>query len=70
MSPEVEAGWVAERLAQELPGLALATLTVEAPGSRRSTRGLRLRLRALSDRYGGARAVLVRREPVGARPCR
>jgi DNA/RNA-binding domain of Phe-tRNA-synthetase-like protein len=65
-SPDVEAGWVAEPLAQELPGLGLATLAVEATGSPRSTRGLRMRLRTLSDRFGGARAVLLRREPVPA----
>ena len=63
---EVEAGWVAEPLAEELPGLGLSTLAVQATGSHRSTRGLRTRLRGLSDRFGGARAVLLRREPVPA----
>jgi len=65
-APEVEAGWVAEALGQELPGLALTTLAVAAHGSHRTTRGLRARLRTLSDRFGGARAVLLRREPVPA----
>jgi DNA/RNA-binding domain of Phe-tRNA-synthetase-like protein len=65
-APDVEAGWIAEGLAQELPGLGLATLAVEATGSPRSTHGLRMRLRVLSDRFAGARAVLLRREPVPA----
>jgi DNA/RNA-binding domain of Phe-tRNA-synthetase-like protein len=63
---EPEPGWVADALAGELPGLGLTTLAVVAAGSPRSTAGLRRRLRLLSDRVGGARAVHLRREPVPA----
>jgi DNA/RNA-binding domain of Phe-tRNA-synthetase-like protein len=59
------AGWIAAALADELPGLSLSTLVVTAAGPR-STPGLRRRLRTLSDRFGGARAVLLRTEPVPA----
>jgi DNA/RNA-binding domain of Phe-tRNA-synthetase-like protein len=63
---EPEAGWVAGDLAQELPGLALTALSVETAGAPRSTPGVRRRLRLLSDRFSGARAVGLRREPVPA----
>jgi DNA/RNA-binding domain of Phe-tRNA-synthetase-like protein len=59
------AGWIAAELADELPGLALSSLVAPVAGQR-STPGLRRRLRTLSDRFGGARAVLLRSEPVPA----
>jgi DNA/RNA-binding domain of Phe-tRNA-synthetase-like protein len=58
-------GWIAAELAEEAPGLALSSLAAPVAG-RRSTPGLRRRLRTLSDRFGGARAVLLRAEPVPA----
>ena len=58
-------GWIASELAGELPGLALSSLTAPVAGLR-TTPGLRRRLRTLSDRFGGARAVLLRSEPVPA----
>jgi DNA/RNA-binding domain of Phe-tRNA-synthetase-like protein len=58
-------GWVAHELAEELPGLWLATVEAPVAGAR-TPRGLRERLRTASDRFGGARAVLLRSEPVPA----
>lgn len=62
---EATDGWIAGELAAELPGLALSSL-VAPVGGPRTTPGLRRRLRTLSDRFGGARAVLLRSEPVPA----
>ena len=58
-----EPGAVAAGLAAELPGLRLWTLAVAAgPGP--SPAGLRERLRYLSDRFTGARALTLRTEPI------
>jgi DNA/RNA-binding domain of Phe-tRNA-synthetase-like protein len=62
---ELEEGWVERELAFELPELRLLSLALDAaPG--RSPHGLRERLRTLSDRFHGARAVTLRREAVPA----
>ena len=58
-----EAGWVAEDLAAEFPQLALRHLTLEA-SSGRSPRPVKQRLRDLSNRYTGAKAVSLRQEPI------
>ena len=57
------AGAVDERLLEELPGLKLRYLTVER-GSGRSNRGLKQRLRILSDRMAGQQAIAVRNQPI------
>jgi B3/4 domain-containing protein len=62
----VHAGWVDEDVARELPGLGLAWADADAPPRTRSPAWLRERLRGLADRYSGARAVTMRREPVPA----
>jgi DNA/RNA-binding domain of Phe-tRNA-synthetase-like protein len=62
-APELEEGRVAREVGAEL-GLRLWTLRIGAPRSRRSTPELRHRLRALSDRMHGARAIQQRTEPV------
>jgi DNA/RNA-binding domain of Phe-tRNA-synthetase-like protein len=62
---ETVTGWVARELADELPGLWLAAVEAPVAGAR-SPRGLRERLRTMSDRFTGARAVLLRGEPVPA----
>jgi B3/4 domain len=63
----VRAGWIEDGVARELPGLGLAWVDTDAPaGGTRSPAGLRARLRGLADRYSGARAVTMRREPVPA----
>jgi DNA/RNA-binding domain of Phe-tRNA-synthetase-like protein len=61
--PELEAGWVDATVAAELPGLRLASLVAPAPGGR-APRALAQRLRDLSSRWNGARAVKMRSEPV------
>ncbi len=67
---ELELGWRARELEQDLPELRLmiAQARVARPGSlrARSAPGIEDRLRELSNRFRGARAVTVRREPVPA----
>ena len=61
--PELELGWVAADLQAEFPELRLWSARVEAsPG--RSTAGLRERLRTLSNRFHGARAIQLRTDPI------
>jgi DNA/RNA-binding domain of Phe-tRNA-synthetase-like protein len=63
--PALEEGWVARELAEEHPDLRVVSTTAPAPGSR-SSRALRERLALLADRFHGARALTMRREPVPA----
>ena len=68
MSADPEAGtlahgWVDPVLAAEFPGLGLRHLTVAARPAR-SPRAVRDRLRALSNRYTGAKAIELRRQPI------
>jgi DNA/RNA-binding domain of Phe-tRNA-synthetase-like protein len=63
VSGDPRRGWVADEVADELPGLGLYASTIAAtPG--RSPSWVRERLRLLSDRYRGSRAVALRREAV------
>ena len=65
MSAEVEprAGWIADEVREEFPELALLWVTVEAtPG--RSSKGVRQRLKGLSDRFRGSHAVTMRQAPI------
>ncbi len=65
--PDPESGWVERELALEFPALALSSVVVGAPaGRRRGNPALAERMRALSDRFTGRRAVAIRREPVPA----
>jgi DNA/RNA-binding domain of Phe-tRNA-synthetase-like protein len=60
-------GWCAAEVAQELPQLRLAWVETAVRGgspARRAPRALRERLRDLSNRLDGARAIAVRREPI------
>jgi DNA/RNA-binding domain of Phe-tRNA-synthetase-like protein len=73
MSPEpqeLELGWRAREIEQELPELRLviAQVQVGRPGSVRGrpSSGIEGRLRELSNKFRGPRAVAVRREPVPA----
>ncbi|HTA13664.1 MAG TPA: hypothetical protein VK781_02255 [Solirubrobacteraceae bacterium] len=63
-------GWCEREVQQELPGLGLMSATVElAPGSSltgSSTTAILQRLRELSNRWRGARAVNVRQEAIPA----
>jgi DNA/RNA-binding domain of Phe-tRNA-synthetase-like protein len=60
--PPVQQAAVAAEIAAELPGLGLAwcAFAVARDPLARSPAGLRTRLRALSDRYGGAQAIVLR----------
>lgn len=65
MSADLEprAGWIADEVRDEFPELALLWVTVEAtPGH--SPKGVRQRLKALSDRFRGSHAVTMRQAPI------
>jgi DNA/RNA-binding domain of Phe-tRNA-synthetase-like protein len=68
--PEPELGWRAREIERELPGLELIVMQarVARPAAldARSPAGVVDRLRELSNRFRGARAVTLRREPVPA----
>jgi DNA/RNA-binding domain of Phe-tRNA-synthetase-like protein len=61
--PLVEPGWVDAELAAEFPELGLACTEVAARPAR-SPRSVRERLREMSNRFTGGRAVNLRQEPV------
>ena len=61
----IRRGWVDASLRAEFPGLALLATETPAP-ARRSPRELRQRLRHLSDRTYGERALNMRREPIAS----
>ena len=58
-----EAGWISQELREEFPALTLRYITVDR-GSGRSTRALKDRLRALSNRFSGPQAVNLRNQPI------
>ena len=60
---EAELGWVDAQVAEEFPKLRVWQLRVEATDGP-SPPELRERLRLLSDRFHGAKAISMRREPV------
>ena len=60
----VERGWACTELAEEFPALALHVAVVEATPGRRAPRPVRQRLRLMSDRYTGAKAINLRQEPI------
>lgn len=65
MEPELQEGWVATALAEEHPGLRLRWLDVpDVVVTRRSSAGLKERLRVLSSRINGPEAILLRGRPV------
>jgi len=63
-------GWIAPEVAQELPSLRLLWSELEvgrqAPLTGDSPADIRARMRELSSRVRGARAVAIRREPIPA----
>jgi DNA/RNA-binding domain of Phe-tRNA-synthetase-like protein len=63
-------GWVADDVGRELPGLRLLSVTAgcrrRQPLTADSPRDIEARLRSLSSRFRGARAVALRREPLTA----
>jgi hypothetical protein len=66
--PAVSSGWCARDVEQELPGLRLLTAPVEVarrgPLTGVAPADVARRMRELSNRFRGATAVAVRREPV------
>lgn len=63
MSADVEPGWVAPEIREEFPDLRLWSMRIAArPGP--SSAGLKERLRSLSDRFHGARAIQLRTDPI------
>jgi DNA/RNA-binding domain of Phe-tRNA-synthetase-like protein len=58
-----EPGWVAPELAEEFPGLAILVTTL-GMGSGRSPAALKEGLQTLSNRFGGAQAILLRQRPI------
>ena len=67
-SPSLTPGWCAREIEQELPGLRLLSTQVDV-GREGSLTGesptdVRRRLSALSNRFRGAAAIAVRRDPV------
>lgn len=62
---DLEKGWVAARLAEEFPELAVFSVIVPAP-AHRADAGVVERLGYLASRFNGRRAVEMRREPVPA----
>jgi DNA/RNA-binding domain of Phe-tRNA-synthetase-like protein len=63
--PALEEGWVDRELALEFPELRIVSATAAAPGHRTPS-AQRERLALLADRFHGARALTLRREPVPA----
>src|SRR5688500_3276502 len=61
----LESGWVEPALRAEFQGLGLRYTVVSAQTGR-SPRGLKTRLRHLSDRVHGEKVVNLRREPVAS----
>jgi DNA/RNA-binding domain of Phe-tRNA-synthetase-like protein len=61
--PPLRTGWTAHEVGEEFPELGLVTTEVEASAGRTS-RHVRERLRTLSNRFTGARAVTLRQEAV------
>jgi DNA/RNA-binding domain of Phe-tRNA-synthetase-like protein len=61
--PVSEPGWIAADLREELPGLGLRYLALDARPSR-SPAHVRERLRTLSDRFGGAQAINLRNKAI------
>jgi DNA/RNA-binding domain of Phe-tRNA-synthetase-like protein len=68
--PEPEVGWQAPEIERELPGLRLLVSEVQVgrpePLTGDSPPDIEARLRELSNRVRGARAISIRREPVPA----
>ena len=63
--PPLRRGWVAPELGEEFPELGLVVVEV-AGGGGRTVPEVRERLRTLSNRFTGARAITLRQEPVPA----
>jgi DNA/RNA-binding domain of Phe-tRNA-synthetase-like protein len=61
--PQLEIGWIAEELRVEFPELRLVTSTIEG-GPARTPQDVKERLKVLSNRYTGQKAVALRQQPI------
>ena len=61
--PPLTAGWVDSQIAEEFPDLALVSTVVPGSGGK-SSRQVKERMKLLSNRFTGGRAVTLRQEPV------
>jgi DNA/RNA-binding domain of Phe-tRNA-synthetase-like protein len=70
MSTETSVGWCERQVEEELPQLRIVLAQAQLPAHASPTgsapHGVRQRLAALSNRFNGAKAVNMRREPVTA----
>jgi DNA/RNA-binding domain of Phe-tRNA-synthetase-like protein len=64
--PELHAGWIDPVVGREFPELRLVDCEVDVRPARRSPAPVKHRLRLLSNRFHGAQAVSLRRDPVPA----
>lgn len=64
MDLRIEHGWTDPGLAEEFPQLGVRLARTGAGGRRRSPPVVRERLRLLSDRYTGGKAINLRQQPV------
>jgi DNA/RNA-binding domain of Phe-tRNA-synthetase-like protein len=60
---EPRAGWIADEVREEFPELALLWVSLEASAGP-SSKGVRQRLKGLSDRFRGSHAVTMRQAPI------
>ncbi|HEY7935414.1 MAG TPA: phenylalanine--tRNA ligase beta subunit-related protein [Solirubrobacteraceae bacterium] len=65
-SKRPELGWVAREVQEEFPELHLIAVEIEAEVGSASPPSLARQVRQISDRWSGARAINLRREPVPA----
>ncbi|MGH2832022.1 MAG: phenylalanine--tRNA ligase beta subunit-related protein [Solirubrobacteraceae bacterium] len=65
-TPRPELGWSAQSVQEEFPQLHLHTIEVSARADGSSSPALESQLRELSNRWNGARAVNLRRQPIPA----
>lgn len=65
-TPRPELGWSSQSVQEEFPHLHLHTIEVSARAEGSSSPALENQLRELSNRWNGARAVNLRRQPIPA----
>jgi DNA/RNA-binding domain of Phe-tRNA-synthetase-like protein len=61
--PQLDPGWIAEELRIEFPELRLVTTTIDA-AVERTPHEVKERLKVLSNRYTGQKAIALRQQPI------